>query len=121
METEPRVLGNAFDVAAAPDDGRAGALWKLEPDPRHLDSNIVRVPADTAIAPHAGPDLDVMMLVLGGGGELLTASDRIPLSPGALVWLPRLSSRSIAAGPDGLTYLTVHPKRPPMTIQKRSG
>jgi hypothetical protein len=56
------------------------------------------------------------MHVLGGSGELVHERDRIALSAGSLVWLPRRSQRSISAGPDGLTYLTVHQRRPGLSI-----
>jgi hypothetical protein len=40
----------------------------------------------------------------------------VTLRAGALVWLPRRSQRSITAGPTGLRYLTVHPRRPALSI-----
>ena len=33
-----------------------------------------------------------------------------------LVWLPRRSLREFTAGPDGLTYLTVHQRRQALTL-----
>ena len=33
------------------------------------------------------------------------------------MWLPHNSARSITAGRDGLTYLTVHRRRPGMQIR----
>ena len=65
---------------------------------------------------HAGPDLDVLMLVVGGVGEVVGADAALPVAAGSLVWLPRRSQRSIVAGPDGLRYLTVHPRRPALSI-----
>jgi hypothetical protein len=52
-----------------------------------------------------------------GDGQLLTEVGMLALRPGELLWLPRLSRREIAAGEEGLTYLTVHPRRPGITIQ----
>jgi quercetin dioxygenase-like cupin family protein len=114
----PRILCDAREVAAGPyDSGASGAVWKLEMSQRHLDSNIIRLPPDSRIEAHAGPDLDVLLLVLDGDGELSTETGTVDLCPGALVWLPRLSRREITAGVAGLSYLTVHPRRPSLRIE----
>jgi hypothetical protein len=108
----PRILCDAREVAAGQyDSGASGAVWKLGMSQRHLDSNIIRLPPDSRIEAHAGPDLDVLLLVLDGDGELSTETGTLDLRPGALVWLPRLSRREITAGVTGLSYLTVHPRR----------
>ena len=106
----PRVLVNT--VSAAPSDhDAAGAVWKLQPAARDLDSNLVQLPPDGVIDAHAGPDLDVLVHVVHGTGRLDTELGAVDLEPGAVVWLPRRSHRSFAAGPDGLSYLTVHRRR----------
>ena len=87
---------------------RSGALNQ----PRGLDANIIRLRPDGQIQAHLGPDLDVLLHVLAGSGQIATATDPISLQPGAVVWLPRRSQRAILAGPDGLTYLSIHPRRP---------
>ena len=84
---------------------------------RHLDSNIVHLPSRSRIDPHTGPDLDVLVHVLHGNGQLISEVETLELRPGALLWLPRLSRREIVAGEPGLTYLTVHPRRPGLTIR----
>jgi quercetin dioxygenase-like cupin family protein len=113
----PRRLCNVHQVtAAAGAGGTGGAAWRLDAEPRGVDANIVRLPAGRRIDTHDGPDLDVVMLVLDGHGEVVGADAPVPAEPGALIWLPRRSRRSIVAGDDGLTYLTVHPHRPGLTI-----
>ena len=116
MIQTPRVLGNAFEIASRPDSGRGGALWALDPDPRHLDSNVIRIPAGDRIEPHDGPDLDVLWLILAGAGVVESGPETIEVSAGDLIWLPRRSPRSVVAGPGGLTYLTVHGRKPPLSI-----
>ena len=114
----PRILGNADELASgemAPD--AAGAIWKLPMSRRDLDANIIRLPPGSRIEAHTGPTLDVLMHILRGAGELRTEVGALTLKPGELVWLPRLSRREILSGAPGLTYLTVHPRRPGMTIQ----
>lgn len=106
----PRVLGNTADPSE--DDSAAkGAVWKLQMSERDLDSNIIQLPPQGTIAAHAGPELDVLLIVLDGTGQLTTELDVLDLRPGALVWLPRRAQRQFTAGDDGLRYLTVHQRR----------
>lgn len=114
----PQILCDTREVTAAVQVAEAaGAVWKLPMSRRHLDANIIHLQAGSRIDAHAGPDLDVLVHVLHGDGELMTEVETLTLQPGTLLWLPRLSQREIAAGQQGLTYLTVHPRRPGMTIQ----
>ncbi len=119
----PRVLGDTSGLrgAAGRDAEVGGAVWRLEPAARQLDANVIRLPADGQIEAHLGPDLDVLLHVLAGSGQLVTATDPIHVQAGALVWLPRRSQRAILAGPDGLTYLSVHPRRPGLSIATPAG
>jgi quercetin dioxygenase-like cupin family protein len=104
------------DGAPAP----AGALWKLAESGRQLDANLVHLPPDESVASHREPDLDVLLLVVAGGGTLSSPDGVQPLGAGALLWLPHGSTRRIDAGPDGLSYLTVHRRRPGMRIGRRA-
>ncbi|MFF7154165.1 DUF2249 domain-containing protein [Streptomyces sp. NPDC008139] len=94
----------------------SGAVWKLRMRDRDLDSNIIQLPPHAGIAPHLGPDLDVLVHVLDGDGRLTTELDQVPLAPGDLVWLPRRSLRAFTAGPHGLRYLTVHQRRQALVL-----
>lgn len=114
-EPAPELLCDVFAVAGEPDqDG--GALWRLVIEQRHLDANVIALGPGKRIDTHTGPDLDVLMLVLDGAGEVVGAESAVAVRAGSLVWLPRRSQRSILAGPDGLRYLTVHPRRPALSI-----
>jgi uncharacterized protein (DUF2249 family) len=118
----PRVLGDAAALGAAGGvPGEAGAVWKLQMLRRDLDSNIVALPPGEGIGAHAGPDLDVLLVVLGGSGRIGTELGALDLHPGALVWLPRRSRREFTAGPGGLRYLTVHQRRQSLTIGRPPG
>jgi len=108
----PRVLVDTHALNSEVDTDAAGAVWRLEPANRQLDANVIRIPAGGRIEAHAGPDLDVLLHVLTGSGKIVTVTDPIPVRPGAVVWLPRRSQRAILAGPDGLTYFSVHQRRP---------
>jgi quercetin dioxygenase-like cupin family protein len=96
-------------------------LGRLAEPGRQLDANVVRLPTGQRVDTHAEPDLDVLLLVLSGGGTLGTAEGSRQLTEGTLLWLPHTSSRSLAAGEDGLCYLTVHRRRPGMQIRRHVG
>ncbi|MEU0722322.1 hypothetical protein ABZ498_34760 [Streptomyces lavendulocolor] len=95
---------------------RSGALWRLAEEGRQLDANVVRLAAGTRVAVHVEPDLDVLLYVVDGTGRLDTAEGGQPVEAGCLVWLPHGSRRGMAAGPEGLAYLTVHRRRPGLSI-----
>lgn len=113
----PRILTDttALGVAGDPGDG-TGVIWKLQMRERDLDSNVISLAPHGGIGAHAGPDVDVLICVLAGSGELITELDTLTLRAGSLVWLPRRSRREFAAGPDGLRYLTVHQRRQALTL-----
>jgi uncharacterized protein (DUF2249 family) len=96
------------DTAAA---DVTGAVWKLQARERDLDANIIALPPGQAIDAHTGPDLDVLIHVLAGSGQLATELGTVELTPGVLLWLPRRSRRQFTAGVGGLRYLTVHQRR----------
>jgi uncharacterized protein (DUF2249 family) len=111
----PRVLADTNAVSANAIDV-LGAVWKLQTRERDLDSNIIALTPGAGIGAHAGPDVDVLIHVLGGSGQLTTELHALQLRPGALIWLPRRSRRQFTAGPDGLRYLTVHQRRKALTL-----
>ncbi|MFI0944207.1 cupin domain-containing protein [Streptomyces sp. NPDC021020] len=118
-ETErARVLGDARAAAGGAGES-GGVVWKLSEPGRQLDANVVRLAPGARVAPHVESDLDVLVLVLGGSGELAGGDAPEPLAEGSLAWLPHGARRSLTAGGAGLTYLTVHRRRPGMTIGHR--
>ncbi|HEX7353488.1 MAG TPA: DUF2249 domain-containing protein [Mycobacteriales bacterium] len=104
-------------VSRSEPDDPAGAVWRLEMSHRQLDANVVCLRPDERISAHAEPRLDVLLHVLGGAGTLTTEVGSHDVHAGSLVWLPHGSRREVAAGPAGLTYLTVHTRRPGLSIQ----
>ncbi|WP_225826634.1 cupin domain-containing protein [Streptomyces naphthomycinicus] len=116
----PRVLCDTRALAEAP-RVPGGVLWKLAESGRQLDANVVRLPPGGRVSAHTEAQLDVLVLVVAGDGTLGKGpSDAAePLTAGALVWLPHGAARSVTAGAAGLTYLTVHGRRPGMRIGVR--
>jgi quercetin dioxygenase-like cupin family protein len=97
----------------------SGARWALAEPGRQLDANLVHLPAGHRVDTHTEPDLDVVLVVVAGGGIVATPDGEQALADGNIVWLPRGSTRSLTAGDSGLSYLTVHRRRPGLQIGKR--
>lgn len=108
----PRVLLDTTEVAAGlgePDT--AGALWRLDPSTRGLDANLIALPGGDSIQEHVGADLDVLLHVVAGSGVVSTEAGDVPVTVGAVVYLPRRARRAVHAGPEGLRYLSVHTRK----------
>lgn len=113
----PRALCDVTALLAdAAETDPTGALWSLPMADRQLDANLIRLARNGRVDEHVGPDLDVLMYVFAGSGELSTQQAPVSLAAGSLIWLPKRSRRAIHAGNEGLAYLTVHPRRPALSI-----
>ncbi|MFI6552534.1 hypothetical protein ACWGBY_13935 [Streptomyces griseus] len=122
MNAAPRILAvlDKLLASAAPDE--RGALWQLAEPGRELDANLVRLPPDAGVGEHQEDVLDVLLVVLAGAGSVRAGDGRVlDLVPSTALWLPRTSRRALAAGPDGLVYLTVHRRRPGLAIKPPGG
>ncbi|MFI6652546.1 hypothetical protein ACIBI8_33700 [Streptomyces sp. NPDC050529] len=119
MNSTPEVLAVLGDLLASAAPEARGALWQLDRQGRELDANLVRLPPGAEVGEHQEDVLDVLLVVLEGGGRLTPGDggETLALSPTTAMWLPRTSRRSLAAGPDGLSYLTVHRRRPGLSIK----
>lgn len=108
-ESQPTVhLVVEPDVDAA--HGVGGVVWKL-PHEGDLDGNLVRLAAGRGIDAHVNAEVDVLVIVRAGDGELEVDGTSHRLTPSALALVPRGTRRSITAGPDGITYLSIHRRR----------
>lgn len=99
----------------------SGARWTLAEPGRQLDANLIHLPAGQRVDTHTEPDLDVVLIVIAGGGIVGSPDGDQVLADGNIVWLPRSTTRNITAGKNGLSYLTVHRRRPGLQIGKRPG
>ena len=93
-----------------------GAVWSL-PHGGDLDANLVRLQSGGHIGEHVNDDVDVLMFVQSGGGHVRLGDVRVDLAPDHLVLVPRGERRAISAGPNGITYLSVHRRRDPLGIK----
>jgi len=114
----PQLVASTAELTTSESGG--GAQWTLDDPARQLDANLIRLMPLQQIEEHGGPDLDVLIHVVGGSGSLSTDDGRINLVAGAVVWLPHRSRRGFGAGPDGLSYLSVHVRRPGLSVGRRA-
>jgi quercetin dioxygenase-like cupin family protein len=99
------------DLASlAAGEERSGALWRL--DGEDLQANLVRLDVGDRIQPHRNDEVDVLVVVVSGRGELTLGGQVHPLAPMALVHVPKGTVRAIAAVDGPLAYLSVHRRRP---------
>lgn len=110
----PHLLALLRERLAAAGDEERGALWRLAEDGRELDANLVRLAPGAVVGEHRESVLDVLLVVVAGSGRV--EPEGLALEESAVLWLPRGSHRSFTAGPHGLAYLTVHRRRPGLTV-----
>lgn len=119
--TEQPVVRILADVRELVEDSPvpSGARWTLAEPGRQLDANLIHLPAGQQVDTHTEPDLDVVLVVVAGDGSIGTPGGAQTLAEGNIAWLPHGSTRSVTAGADGLSYLTVHRRRPGLQIKQR--
>lgn len=113
---EPDTGGLVVDLGSAV-VGSGGAIWSL-PHGGDLDANLIRLDPDATIGEHLNNDVDVLILIQSGTGEITVNGTTHQVGSDHLALIPRTASRSVKAGTEGITYLSVHRRRGPLTITK---
>lgn len=111
MTPDPAVA----DLSEVDTSGTDGVAWSL-PHGGDLDANLVALRPGASIAEHVNDAVDVFIYVRSGGGELRLDGRPHPLCPDLVILVPQGARRALQAGPDGMTYLSIHQRRPPLTI-----
>lgn len=105
------------DLSALVDVAGDGVHWTLEGS-SDLNANLVRLEPGHSIGEHRNDAVDVVLLVIAGGGTVRLDGVEHAVGPHTLLSIPKGVARRIAAGdePPGLAYLTVHRRRGLLTI-----
>lgn len=106
-EASPAVAVDLQPMLAASGDG---VHWTL-PGEGDLNANLVRLEPGHSVGEHVNDEVDVLVVVLAGGGVAVVDGEALELERHRAVLLPVRASRSIEAGADGIAYLTVHRRR----------
>ena len=112
-DDQPALVTDLVDIEEV-----GGAVWSL-PHGGDLDANLVRLAPSACIPEHVTRDVDVLVVVRSGGGELVVDETSHALTETTVALVPRDSSRSIRAGDGGLDYLSIHRRREAMQIRDR--
>jgi quercetin dioxygenase-like cupin family protein len=86
-----------------------GALWRL--DGEDLQTNLVRLDQGGRIETHRNDEVNVLVVVVLGRGELTLDGQVHPLAPMVLAHLPKGTVRAVEAVDGLLAYLSVHRRR----------
>ncbi|MGI9609932.1 MAG: cupin domain-containing protein [Acidimicrobiia bacterium] len=95
--------------------GSGGAVLSL-PHGGDLDANLIGFDAGQGVGEHINDDVDVLIVVLSGSGELTIDGTPFQLGSNFLALIPRGCSRSITAGSTGISYMSVHRQRDALAI-----
>ena len=104
---DPIPLVDLASLAAG--GGHPGARWWL--DGQDLQANLVRLDRGDRIQPHRYDELEVLVVVVAGRGELTLDGQVHQLAPMVVAHLPKGTVRAIAAVDGPLAYLSVHRRR----------
>ena len=103
---------SALDVVG----GASGACWSL-PHGGDLDANVVVLHPGDSVGSHVNGEVDVLVVVLAGGGFVIVDGVRRAVRRSMVVHVPKGLARSIVAGDDeALVYVTVHRARSGLAI-----
>ena len=91
-----------------------GPLWGTETE--DLNATLLAWPAGGGTSEHVNSERDVLVVVLAGSATVWVDGDALPLDPGQAIVIEKGRSRWIAAGPDGVRYLSVHVRRPKLQV-----
>jgi quercetin dioxygenase-like cupin family protein len=86
-----------------------GAIWSLNSE--QLNVNLMRLSAGQGIPEHVNAELDVLLAVFEGEGELTVDGDGHALGPGVALVVPRGARRAIRCRKGPLVYLSAHRQR----------
>ncbi|HMQ32442.1 MAG TPA: cupin domain-containing protein [Chloroflexaceae bacterium] len=86
-----------------------GAIWSLNCE--QLNVNLMRLSTGAGIPEHSNGELDVLIAVYEGEGELTVEGAAHALGPGVAVVVPRGARRGLRCLRGPLVYLTAHRQR----------
>ena len=98
------------DLAGLP--GGIGPLWGMQSD--ELNATLLEWPPGGGVAEHVNDELEVLLVVIAGSARVSLDGEGHELAAGSLLLVPRGCARSVAAGSDGVRYLSVHRRRAPL-------
>lgn len=81
-----------------------------------LNATLLVWPAGHEVARHVNEERDVLIVVLAGSADVTVGLGTDTLHAGQATLVPKGEPRAIVAGDEGVRYLSVHRRRPPLQI-----
>jgi quercetin dioxygenase-like cupin family protein len=110
-DLQPRL---ADELEADAPEQSPGSADELAPD----ELNVTKLSWQAGSGPpeHVNEEQDVLMVVLDGSATLNIDGEQRELARGETAIIAKGRKRKITAGADGVRYLSVHRRRPPLQI-----
>jgi quercetin dioxygenase-like cupin family protein len=83
-----------------------------------LNATLLEWPAGAGPAEHVNEGLDVLYVVVAGSARLTVDDEARELRAGEATIVDKGARRALAAGPDGVRYLTAHVRRGGLEIKR---
>ena len=83
-----------------------------------LNATLLEWPAGEGPAEHVNDERDVLYVVLVGSATLTVDGEPRELSAGEATIVDKGTRRALAAGPDGVRYLTAHIRREGLQLKR---
>jgi quercetin dioxygenase-like cupin family protein len=91
-----------------------GPLWGSETE--DLNATLLAWPPGAGPSEHVNSERDVLLVVLAGSATVTVDGEVRPIDAGQALTIEKGRARRIAAGLDGVRYLSVHIRRGPLQI-----
>lgn len=111
--TEPANAGGREPEESEPPSG-SGPVWGAASD--DLNATLLSWKAGSGPPEHINEERDVLVVVLDGSAILSVDGKERPLERGETVIIAKGEARKLTAGRQGVRYLSVHRRRPPLQI-----
>jgi quercetin dioxygenase-like cupin family protein len=96
-----------------------GPVWGDATD--DLNLTLLAWPEGEGVVEHVNSEFDVVVVVVGGAGEIVLDGIHHEIHSGQAIVIQRGTRRGLTAGPDGIRYLSVHRRRGGLQIDRRHG
>jgi quercetin dioxygenase-like cupin family protein len=96
--------------------GSSGPVWGAESE--ELNATLLYWRAGEGPPEHVNVERDVLVVVVAGSVIVSTDEDEHELAAGEATIIAKGRPRKISAGPEGVRYLSVHRRRPPLQIAR---
>lgn len=106
MEAEGGDIDIAAALAQAAHNGPLASITSAQ-----LNVNLLRLAPGDAIAEHVNAEVDVLLVVVDGAGELVVDGAARPLRAGHVVVIPRGAARALRCAGAPLVYISCHQRR----------